>query len=164
MPSDAPVVTTPATPTRVYRDDGKARSRREDGSVLLLVPVGALILLVLGAIAVDFAVIFTAQREVANLTAGLANDAAGAVDEDAFFTTGDYRIDRSRAQRVVQQVVATRPDDTLRVSCPTVVLEQVDVIRIGCVGTIDLVFSRALPGGFSPFTVRATSTVRAAES
>jgi hypothetical protein len=159
VPSDG--VDTPRT-----RGPGEAaaRWRREDGNALLLMPVGVLILLILGAIAVDFAVIYTAQREVANLTAGLANDAAGAVDEDAFFTTGDFRIDRGRAQRVVRQVVATRPDDTLRVSCPTVVLEQADVIRVGCVGTIDLVFSQALPGGISPYTVRASSTARAAEN
>jgi hypothetical protein len=158
VPSDARATTGSSSV------EGGHRWRNEDGNALLLMPVGVLILLILGAIAVDFAVIYTAQREVANLTAGLANDAAGAVDEDAFFTTGDFRIDRGRAQRVVQQVVATRPDDTLRVSCPTVVLEQADVIRVGCVGTIDLVFSQALPGGLSPYTVRASSTARAAES
>jgi hypothetical protein len=141
----------------------RPRARDEDGSALLLMPVGVLILLVLGAIAVDFAVVYTAQREVANLTAGLANDAAGAVDEEAFFTTGEYRIDRGRATQVVQQVVGSRPDDTLRVTCPTVALEQADVVRVACVGTIDLVFSQALPGGVSPYTVRASSTARAAD-
>ncbi|MEX0835049.1 MAG: hypothetical protein WD010_03090, partial [Nitriliruptor sp.] len=49
-----------------------ARWRDEGGNTLLLMPVGVLILLVLGAIAVDFAIVFTAQRELANLTAGLA--------------------------------------------------------------------------------------------
>lgn len=152
----------PSDPRPPGSPSSNARAGGDEGSTLLLMPVGVLILLVLGAIAVDFAVVYTAQREVANLTAGLANDAAGAVDEEAFFTAGEYRIDRGRATQVVQQVVGSRPDDTLRVTCPTVVLERADVVRVACVGTIDLVFSRALPGGVSPYTVRASSTARAA--
>ncbi|MEX1177426.1 MAG: hypothetical protein WEB09_03100 [Nitriliruptor sp.] len=141
----------------------RSRLRGEDGNTLLLMPVGVLILLVLGAIAVDFAIVYTAQRELANLTAGLANDAAGAVDEDAFYRDGVYRIDGSRARGVVSYVVATRPDDTLVIDCPTVALDAPDVVRVACVGTIDLVFSGALPGGVSPYTVRASSTARADE-
>ncbi len=139
------------------------RWRDEGGNTLLLMPVGVLILIVLGAIAVDFAIVYTAQRELANLTAGLANDAAGAVDERAFYTDGEYRIDGSRARQIVNFVVSSRPDDTLNISCPTVTLQAVDEVRVACVGTIDLVFSQALPGGVSPYTVRASSTARADE-
>lgn len=153
MPSDRRTVGT-----RCSRD----RLRGEDGNTLLLMPVGVLIMLLLGAIAVDFAIIYMAQREVANLAAGLANDAAGAVDEQAFFTEGVYRIDRDRAGRLVAQVVASRPDDTVVVRCPSVVLEAADVVRVSCVGTVPLIFAPALPGLASPYTVRSTSTARAA--
>jgi hypothetical protein len=145
---------------------GPWRSRRslraEDGNTLLLMPVGVLIMLLLGAIAVDFAIIYMAQREVANLAAGLANDAAGAVDEEAFFTEGVYRIDRTRGNRVGWQVVVSRPDDTVVVGCPSVTLEAADIVRVSCVGTVPLIFAPAVPGLASPYTVRSTSTARAA--
>jgi hypothetical protein len=126
-------------------------------------PVGVLILLVLGSIAVDFAVMYAAQREVANLTAGLANDAASAVDETSFFDGGAYRIDEARAREIVARVVAARPDDTIEVACPTVALEETDVVRVACTGSVELVFAPALPGLDGPVTVRANSTARAAE-
>lgn len=163
MASDpvVPISEVSSVPCAAMR--GGRRWRQEDGNTLLLMPVGVLILLVLGAIAVDFAIVYTAQRELANLTAGLANDAAGAVDEGAFFATGEYRIDGARARQVVEFVVATRPDDALDVACPTVALEASDEVRVACVGTIELIFADALPGGISPYTVRASSTARAAE-
>lgn len=148
----------PSDPRRPAR-----RRHAEDGNTLLLMPVGVLILLVLGGIAVDFAVVYAAQREVANVSAGAANDAAGAVDEAAFFETGQYRIDRGRAAGVVQQVIGARTDDGISITCPTVALDAPDLIRVGCVGTVDLIFAPALPNTSSSFTVRATSTARAAE-
>lgn len=160
MPSDrgrsAPTVSSRGAWHRTWR--------REDGNTLLLAPVGVLILLVLGAVTVDFTAIHAAQRELANLTAGLANDAASAVDEVAFFDAGEYRIDGDRAAHVVRTVLATRPDDALRISCQPPTLERPTVVRVSCVGTIELIFSQALPGRLSPYTVRASSTARAAES
>jgi hypothetical protein len=134
----------------------------EAGNTLLLVPVGVLILLILGAIAVDFAVIYTGQREVAHVSAGLANDAAGAIDEATFFADGTSVIDLGRARDVVAQVVANRHDDTFRIACPGVRAPAPDRVEVACTGEVDLIFSPAIPGTAGSVTVRASSTARAA--
>lgn len=142
-----------------------ARARHDEaGNTLLLVPVGVLILLILGAIAVDFAVVYTAQREVAHTSAGLANDAAGAIDETAFFDDGSHLIDLARARGIVAQVVANRPEDTFRVRCPGVSAPAPDRVEVACTGEVDLIFSPAIPGTAGSVTVRASSTARAAGS
>ncbi|HET9442105.1 MAG TPA: hypothetical protein VFO65_02210 [Acidimicrobiales bacterium] len=51
-----------------------------------MVPAGFLVLIILGAIAVDTAIVVMAQRDLANRTAAAANDIAGlAVSDEAFY-------------------------------------------------------------------------------
>ena len=96
--------------------------RRERGSVLLLVPAGLLVLLVLAAIAVDGAVVFLAQRELAGAAAAAANDAATGVDEGAFYA-GEVALDGGRAaETAVQAVAARRPHGVDVVGSPDVVV------------------------------------------
>lgn len=65
-----------------------ARGTRQRGSVLLLVPAGVLVLIILGAISVDFAIAFSRQRELSSLAAAVANDAATAALSDERFYRG----------------------------------------------------------------------------
>src|SRR3954452_750854 len=65
---------------------GVARGGRrgERGSVLILVPAGVLVLMLLGAIAVDFSVAYLAKRQLEAAAGAAVNDAAGAgLDERA---------------------------------------------------------------------------------
>lgn len=73
----------------------------EDGSTLLMYPVAVLMVLVIGAVAIDAAVLFQAHRQAVDTASGLASDIAGIVDEAAFAREGEVRIDRDRAGDVL---------------------------------------------------------------
>lgn len=79
----------------------KVSSLCERGTALLLVPVGVLIVTLLGSITVDSAVAFVAQREAASAASSLANDLVTlAVDERALRHQGLYRLDPSRVRNL----------------------------------------------------------------
>lgn len=140
----------------------RPRLPAEDGNTLLLMPVGVLVLLVLGAIAVDAAVAFMGDRELANLTAGAANDAAAAIDEDVLYLEDRVVLDPARVQAVVDAVVAARPDDTVEMACVPQILPP-DEVRVTCEGNVPLIFSPAVPGGADAATIQATSVARLAD-
>src|SRR3546814_18402451 len=75
----------------------------------MLMPAGALIVLLLGAIAFDMSVVFLRQRESTSLAVALANDiATAALDEDHFRGTGEYRIDPELARTYGLELSAAR--------------------------------------------------------
>lgn len=81
--------------------------RRTTGSVLMLMPAAVLIVLLLGAIAVDSAVVYLAQRQAYNVAFDAANDAAGAgFDRDLARRTGEIRYDPDRVRAVAEEAVA----------------------------------------------------------
>jgi hypothetical protein len=141
------------------------RGRRERGSVLLLVPAGVLIVVVLASIAVDFAIAFLGEREVADLASACANDAAtAAVDEAHLRATGEFRLDRSRVEAVVRATIESASTE-VDLDPPVVELVTVDgqaAVRVELTGTIDYVFAPALPGGPDRADVGATATAVAA--
>ena len=73
----------------------------EDGSTLLMYPLAVLMVLAIGAIAIDAAVLFQAHRQTVDVAAGLASDVAALVDESTFASSGELRIDSDRAEQVV---------------------------------------------------------------
>ena len=85
------------------------RERDCRGSVLALVPAAVLVLFILGALAVDSAATYLAQRQLSDALAGAANDAAtAALSDAAFYDRGQLRIDPVLAAAVVcQSVTAT---------------------------------------------------------
>ena len=58
------------------------------GSVLILVPAGVLVLMLLGAIAVDFSVAYLAKRQLEAVAGAAVNDAAGAGLDEARLRAG----------------------------------------------------------------------------
>lgn len=69
-------------------------------------PAAVLVFLVLGALAVDAAAVFLAQRYLANAASAAANDAASqAVDLDRFYADGSVRLLALDAQRVAAAAV-----------------------------------------------------------
>ena len=131
--------------------------RGETGSALVLVPVGFLVLIILGAIAVDSGVAFLAQRQLSDALTAAANDASGAaVSEPSFYQGGQVVIDPARAAQVVCQDVAAQADHDLH----AVRLEMAvggDAVRLRGTAVVDAVFGAVLPG-FSTRQVSADAT------
>jgi len=107
----------------------------EDGNVLILVPTAVLILLGLGAMALDAAHSFLAGRQLAELAADVATDGAAAVDQAAFYAgDGTIVLDAAAAARRRDELVG-RAGATQRfvsVACPELVVVGTEV-RVGCV-------------------------------
>lgn len=87
----------------------RARRRDERGSALFLMPVGVIIVLLLGALVADTAFVFLAKREVMNGATAAANDAAAAaVDVGHFRRTGEIRLRPERVGAAARAAVAHR--------------------------------------------------------
>lgn len=85
----------------------RPRAQPERGSVLMLMPAAVLIMLLLGAIAVDSAIVYLGQRQAYNVAFDAANDAAGAgFDVEAARTQGEIVYDPDRVEALAAQAVA----------------------------------------------------------
>ena len=135
----------------------------ERGSVLMLVPAAVLVLLVLGAICVDSAVVFLGQRDLANRTAAAANDLAGfAVSDTAFYDgSGAVVVDDDRA--VAYTRLAFSPDDVPGgfASWRAEVVTTGDQVTVIAEAEVRSIFAKAIPGAPDTTTVRARSVATA---
>lgn len=134
---------------------------RERGSVLMLMPAAVLVLVVLGSLVVDAALVYRAEREVASLAAAAANDAAGAaVDLDAWYLDGTLALTPGVAESVVARRVAGGRFDA----------EVVDVVVVGdrvtvvVRGRAEHLFADAIPGARGWTDVEASATATATRS
>lgn len=130
--------------------------------MLMLMPAAVLVIVVLGAFAVDATVAFLAEREVANLSAGLANDIAGAaLDPEAFYDGGTVRLDGARALQVRDLALAAYVPQYLA----DVTVEQLtvvgDQVTVTVSATAPYVFSAALPAAPDAIHVSASATATA---
>ncbi|MCP3934571.1 MAG: hypothetical protein GY708_04270 [Actinomycetia bacterium] len=67
--------------------------RNERGSALLLVPAGIIIVMALGAMTVNAALSYMAERSAARLASEVANDLATlGLDDEHFRSTGEYQL------------------------------------------------------------------------
>ena len=115
-------------------------------------PAAVLVILVLGAIALDRAVIFGAQRDLVASAEAAANDAAGmSVDIDGLRRGDDLDLVDAEIDRRVRTAASRVPD-----------LVSVDWSRSGTVivvqmsRRVDLVFAPAVPGA-DPSTIVTAS-------
>lgn len=91
------------------------RLRAARGSVLMLMPAAVLIVLLLGALAVDSAIVYLRQRQAYNLAFDAANDAAGAgLDLEAARHDGEIVLDPVRVEAVAREAVAASGLDDVR--------------------------------------------------
>lgn len=125
---------------RGRRGAWRHRLAAEDGNTLILMPAGVLVLMVLGAIAADSAVVFQADRKLADVASGLANDAAGMLDEATFYATGDIRIDEGRVVDLIALVVPQLQDDPLTFTC-TPTFPGPGTVEVTCTGETELLFA-----------------------
>lgn len=136
----------------------------EAGNTLVLMPVAILILVGLAALTVDTAAVALGQRRVSDLAAGLARDSVAALDEEAFYTTGEAVLDTGRVLALRDLRVASVAEDRaladVRCDEVTVVDERVTV---RCRARVRPIFGLVLPGGRDVFEVTAVETARSAE-
>ena len=131
----------------------------------MLVPAAVLVLVLLGAIAVDFAGAFLAQRQLSDAVSAAANDAAtAALSAPAFYIGGgSLLVDPGQAAPVVCAALAAQLDARLHV-------ESVDVaigtrwIHVRAVAVVHDVVSPAVPGAPRLRTVRAAAAAVAVRS
>ncbi|HET7489152.1 MAG TPA: hypothetical protein VFJ85_14570 [Acidimicrobiales bacterium] len=139
------------------------RRRPDAGSALMLAPAAVLVLIVLGAIAVDSAVVVLGQRELSTAATAAANDAAAAALSDAGFYghDGAVDIDQTRASQVVNDVLEQADlRGVHRDGSPDVEVVGPGQVCVRLTGHVDAIFARAVPGVPRTHTVhgRATAT------
>ena len=136
-------------------DDG------ERGSALMLMPAAVLVVLILGALAVDSAVMFLGERELADVAAAAANDAATvALRPAAVERLGALAIDQRRAGEAAGTVAAARSSDAVTLTDVTVRTDNSVLppeVTVIATGTVRLVFTPTVPGGARLRTVQATA-------
>ena len=117
---------------------------RQRGSSLVLMPAAVLVFVILGAFAVDFAAIQLGQREMVADAQAAANDAAAAgYDSAAFYEGGEITFDPAAASRAAAlSLAANGPGYRLR----SVGVEDGAIVVV-VEGTVETVFSKAVPGG-----------------
>ena len=138
------------------------RKMPEVGSVLLLVPAAVLILIVLASIAVDSAVVFLGQRELANAAAAAARDATTAVSDPRFYGSGAVVLDPGRADRVARAAIAARDMRGVTLSEPVSVTVEGRQVCVSLTGRVERIVARSFPGVPGTVTVHARSTATAA--
>lgn len=134
------------------------RTGGERGSALMLMPAAVLVVVILAAIATDAAVVLLAERQLADLADSLANDAAAATDERAFYEDGRVVVDGPRARAFVAGAAPRRLDDELRLTGVATSLPRPDTVRVAVTATVELIFSPAVPGGPAVREVDAVSS------
>lgn len=143
----APNGMTPTKPTR-----------RQRGSVLMLMPAGVLIVLLLGAISFDLSLVFLRQRQASSVAVDLANDlASAALDEATLRSTGQFELDPRRAE----ELAATFVDDsdvTHELTTLDVEVIGADRVRVTITLWVDYVFAKAIPGAADGTSVTARAT------
>lgn len=139
----------------------RAKARAERGSVLMLMPAAVLIMVVLGALAVDSAVIFGAQRDLVATAQAAANDAASlGVDIDRLRGDGEVEVDLAEMDRAVTLAMSVAPPGTQ--------LDwwvQGDEVVVELRRDVTLIFSPAAPGSrrTETITARASAELRLSE-
>lgn len=129
--------------------------------MLVLMPAAALVFLVLGALAVDAAAVFLAQRQLANAAVAAANDAVTvAVDVDGYYGGGRLGLVAEDAQRVADETVGRLELDRLRDVRPVATVRG-DAVEVTITARVDHIFSGAVPGGADTADVAATATADA---
>ncbi len=128
----------------------------------MLVPAGFLVLVLLGAMAVDNGAAYLGQRQLADVVAAAANDAAGAALADgSFYGQGRIVIDPTVAAQVVCRTVTASGDTDLH-QLQLAVAVQGAAVSVRAVAVVDAVFGRFVPA-FRHRVVRAQASAVAAQ-
>ena len=132
------------------------------GSVLILMPAAVLIVLLLGAIAVDLTTVHLRQQQAIDAAASAANDAVTyGLDESALRSGRGYRLDPDRVRRAVDESIDDQGLADELVEPPVVTEPTPDSVRVELTLRADYLFARSIPGAPRSTTVRGTATATA---
>jgi hypothetical protein len=135
---------------------------RERGSVLMLMPAAFLVVVVIAAICVDQSLVFLRQRQAASVAVDVANDlATTALDQAAYRSSGDFRLDESRARSLGRHLVDAS-DIGPHVRDVHIWLAADDEVVVEITASVDYIFARAIPAAGDGTTVRARAIAVAA--
>jgi hypothetical protein len=124
----------------------------------MLMPAGALIVLLLGAIAVDLSLVFLRQRQASSLAADVANDLASvALDVPTFRASGAFELDPRRAD-AVGRALLDASDLADELTSATITVDGTDTVTVRVIVSVDYVFAKAIPGAADGTTVTASAT------
>jgi uncharacterized membrane protein len=132
--------------------------RREAGSSLMLMPAAVLVVIILGAIAVDQSIVYTRQRELVAAAEAAANDAAGyGLDRDAFYQHHQIELDPARARAAAVGALRARGlDDAVLVSLHA----TGDAVEVELATDVSYLFADAVPGAPDHARVRASASAQ----
>lgn len=136
---------------------GRAATRPmppQRGSVLFLFPVGLVIVLLLGAIAVDLGNVWLQQRRLADAADSAANDAVTfGVDQGALRDSGELMLDPVRVRSAVDRSVLAHELPAATDTPSVTIGSDADgdpTIEVRLDGEVDLIFGRIVrPGGIA---------------
>ncbi len=136
----------------------------ERGSVLVLVPALVLVLLILGAIAVDSAIEYLGHRQLQDFTAGVADQiAAASLDRGAFYGRGRVVLVESSAAAVATELAPTADTGSLsQVHATATVSPDGQTVTVTATAVVHDVFGPAV-GGQRSVTITARSSAHVAE-
>ena len=128
--------------------------------MLILMPAAVLVLVILGAICVDFSVAYLAQRELKDAAVAAANDAAGAGLDQSRLRTGDgtLAIDPDLARDIAVRAAAASVDGPVHLTQPPAVVVDGRRVTVTLEGEAGYVFSGGVPGAPKRVRVRAQAT------
>ena len=131
----------------------------------MLMPAAVLVLFLLASLAVDSALVWTAQRELANRAAAAANDiAATAVDEDHFYRTGTVALDEREAHAILAEHLASEAGGALHAISVDDLRMGPTTVRLSVSARTDAIFAPAFANLRDNRTVHATAVVQVASS
>lgn len=149
--------------------DGQVAAQGERATALMLAPALVLVVLVLGAIAVDLSLVHAARRSAYRSLSAAADDAAAMVDSAEFQRSGEVRLDAEAAERVVRAHLGVLDGDAppgfsepaFRVMDADVATDVPGgVVRITATVEVEHVFGPAVPGIDDTTTISMSVTGR----
>jgi len=128
----------------------------------MLMPAAVLIVLLLGAIAVDLTVIHLHQRAAISAAGSAANDAVTyGLDQSALRRGDGYRLDPDRVHQAVTESIESQGLTDDLAAPPQISITAPDTVTVTLDLHADYIFARALPHGPRTTTVHATASATA---
>jgi hypothetical protein len=135
------------------------RGTKERGSVLILMPCAVLIVIILGAIAVDLTAVRLGQRDLQAAATDAANDAVTAgLDEWAFRIGAGYRLDPARVNNAAIRAIGAKGLLRTLAAAPEVTINPDGSVSVRLKQRVPHIFGRAIPGTADDTLVKAMAT------
>ena len=130
----------------------------------MLMPAAVMIVMVLGAIAVDLSVVRLGQRELIAAAGDAANDAATiGLDEAALRAGNGYHLDPERVREAVADTLAAKGILDDLAEPPSITIDGDRTVTVRLARRVPHLFAKALPGAPDDELVRATVTAEVAQ-